>query len=163
MVRKSERCFGDSVGIGNKKICICLPHCWEALKVKFKASHGGIGGIADLILVCSNYLFGFLVIYFFIIVSAPLFGGITLPISSYIPFAYWAGFYVIVRYFLKSMRDKIRLKDYQYWFICLYFSAFVWDYPTPVNFIAFILWFVSFVKIIKKETNAWATNLDQCD
>ena len=130
--------------------------------MKSKASYGGISGIADIILVCSNFLFGFLVIYFLIIVSAPLFGGIILPPSSYIPFAYWAGFYFIAKYFLKSMRDQIVLNDYKYWAVCLYSSVIVLGYPIPFNLIVFILLFVSLMKIVKKETESWRTPPEPC-
>ena len=123
--------------------------------MKPKTSYGVIGSIADILLVSANFLFGFLVVYFLIIVSAPLFGGITLPLNRYIPFAYWAGFYFITKYFLKSMRDQKVLRDYQYWLICFYSSVYVLNYPIPFNLIAFVLLLVSLLKIVKKETDAW--------
>ena len=123
--------------------------------MKSKTSHGAIGSIADILLVLANFLFGFLVIYFLIIASAPLFGGISLPLISYIPFVYWAGFYFVTKYFLKSIRDQRVLKDYQYWLICLYLSVYVLNYPIPFNLIAFVLLFVSLLKIVKKEIYSW--------
>ena len=123
--------------------------------MKSKTSHRVIGNIADILLVLANFLFGFLVIYFLIIVFAPLFGGISLPLNRYIPFVYWAGFYLITIYFLKSMRDQIRYRACHYWFICFYLSAYVLDYPFPLNLIIFIILFSSLLKLVKREINAW--------
>ena len=121
-------------------------------------SYSGIGGIADILLVWANFLFGFLVVSFFIIIVAPLFGGKLLPIEDLIPFAYWAGYYFVTRYFLLSMRNKTRLKDYRYWLIGLYFSSLALDTSNPFSYLAFFLIFLLFLIFTKREIKSWDNN-----
>ncbi len=126
--------------------------------MKTNNSQDGIGGIADILLVCANFLFGFLVIYFLIIISAPLFGETLLPLNRLIPFAYWAGYYFVARYFLKNMKNKIILKNYQYWLIGSYHFFSLLRISSPYNYIVFILMIIFFMKVIKREIDSW--NID---
>jgi chromate transport protein ChrA len=78
-----------------------------------------------------------------------------LPLKRYIPFIYWVGYYFIARYFLKSMKNKIILKNYHYWLISSYLSAFVLGIPFPFNYFALVLMFIVFMKVIKREIDSW--------
>ena len=126
--------------------------------MKNNNSQNGLGDVADILLVCANFLFGFLIIYFIIIIIVPLFGERAVPLKNLVPFAYWTGYYFVARYFLKHMKSKTKLKNYQYWLIGLYHSSLVLRIPPPYSYIIFILFFVFFMKVINREVDSW--NID---
>jgi len=122
-------------------------------------SQSGIGGIADILLVCMNFLFGLFIIYFLIILFAPLMDGKSITILEFLSFAYWFGFYFITRYFLIKMQKKIRLKNYKYILIGLYYALCLVNSFSILSISFTILWLALYMVSIKKEINSWTVNV----
>ncbi len=122
-------------------------------------SQSGIGGIADILLVCMNFMIGIVIIYFIIALFAPLMDGNSMSLLEFLSFAYWFGFYFITRYLLKRMQRKIRLKNYKYMLIGLYYALDLINSFSLFNIIFTVLWLSLYMVVIKREINFWTVNV----
>ena len=117
--------------------------------------------LSDMVLGPLNFIFAiFAFIYLVTFLGALLGGNVGEYILRYVlSFAYLGGYYLLVRWHTKKMKKKIRLKNYQYLMINLYFSIpIITIVPLPYNIIIVLVLAAVAMKGIKARIRSWDEN-----